>query len=77
MNPCCFGSPNHGYPADHWGARNRDSRTCHVACVVEPRAEVERYSINFFFLIIVQYSSVSWPTSDVSRVLRARSTREI
>ena len=50
MNPCCFGSPNHGYPADpHWGARNRDSRTCHVACVGKPRAEVERYSINLFF----------------------------
>ena len=42
-------SPNHGYPADHWGACNRDSRTCHVACVGEPRTEVERYSINFFF----------------------------
>ena len=41
-------SPNHGYPADHWGACNRDSRTCHVACVGEPRTEVERYSINFF-----------------------------
>ena len=42
-------SPNHGYPADHWGACNRDSRTCHVACVGEPRTEVERYSINFIF----------------------------
>ena len=49
MYTCCFGSPNHGYPADHWGARNRDSRTCHAACVGEPRAEVERYSINLFF----------------------------
>ena len=42
-------SPNHGYPADHWGACNRDSRTCHVACVGEPRTEVERYSINFLY----------------------------
>ena len=24
-------SPNHGYPADHWGACNRDSRSCHDA----------------------------------------------
>ena len=44
-------SPNHSYPADHWGACNRDSRTCHVACVGEPRAEVERYSINLFFCL--------------------------
>ena len=51
MYACCFGSPNHGYPADAGSGgytRNRDSRTYHVACVGGPRAEVEQYSIYLF-----------------------------